>query len=68
MIPVPYGLNVSVTIRREGDTAFVDVHAPLYLNNFWTMPHCYADSFSDWRILRDHNFITTMTNRYGKEN
>jgi hypothetical protein len=67
MIPVPYGLNVSVSIRREGDTAFVDVHAPLYLNTLWTMPHCYAASFTDGRILRDHNFITQMTNHYGKD-
>ena len=65
MIPVPYGFKVSVSIRREGDTAFVDVHAPMYLNNLWTMPHCYAASFTDEQILRDSNFTTMLYNHYG---
>ena len=63
--PVPYGLDVTVTIRREGDTAFVDVHAPMYLRTNWTMPTCYADSFTDAQILRDYHFITTLLNHYG---
>ena len=63
--PVPYGLKVSVTIRREDDTAFVDVHAPLYLNKDWTLPHCYSSKFTDGEILRDHNFSTVLINHYG---
>ena len=63
--PVPYGLNVSVSIRREGGTAFVDVHAPMYLNKNWTMPHCYhAAHFTDEQILRDHSFTTVLINHY----
>lgn len=63
---VPYGLDVSVSIRREGDCAFVDVHAPMYMNKQWTMTHCYADSFTDAQILRDHDFVTTLCNHYGE--
>jgi hypothetical protein len=66
MIPVPYGLNVSVVIRREGDSAFVDVHAPLYQNALWTMPHSYAASFTDGQIVKDYTFATCLFNRYGK--
>ncbi len=64
LIPVPYGLNVSVRIRREGDTAFVEVHAPMYTNKFWVMPHQYSTMFSDYEILKDHNFTTTMLDHY----
>jgi hypothetical protein len=67
MIPVPYGYKVSVSIRREGDTAFVDVHAPMYMRKDWTMPHCYADTFTDAEILRDHSFTTQMCNHYPKD-
>ena len=64
--PVPYGLDVSVSIRREGDTAFVDVHAPMYLNKAWTMTHCYHSAhFTDRQILRDSAFIATLINHYG---
>jgi len=63
---VPYGFDVSVTIRREGDTAFVDVHAPMYFRKEWTMTHGYADSFTDQQVLLDHNFTTTLINHYGE--
>lgn len=62
---VPYGLIVSVTIRREGETCFIDVHAPMYINKEWTLPHQYATTFTDDQILRDHSFVTQMINRYG---
>lgn len=63
---VPYGLNVSVRISREGDQAYVDVLAPLYVRKEWRMSHCYkADSFSDYKILNDGNFISVMLNAYG---
>lgn len=62
--PVPYGLKVSVSIRREGGTAFVDVHAPLYLNKNWPMAHSYAASFTDAQILLDHTFTTVLLNHY----
>ncbi|MER2511282.1 MAG: hypothetical protein ABTQ25_02480 [Nitrosomonas ureae] len=62
---VPYGLDVSVTIRREGDSAFVDVHAPMYLNKEWTMSHSYSSSeFTDYEILRDRDFVTTLIDHY----
>ena len=65
--PVPYGLLVTVSIRREDDTAFVDVHAPMYLNKEWTMSHSYhAPHFTDGAILRDYHFITTLINHYGE--
>lgn len=64
--PVPYGLLVTVSIRREDDSAFVDVHAPMYLNKEWTMRHSYhSPHFSDSAILSDHNFVTTLINHYG---
>lgn len=62
--PVPYGFKVSVSIRREGNEAHVDVHAPMYLNKEWTMPHCYATSFTDEEILRDRTFTTVLLNHY----
>jgi hypothetical protein len=64
-IKVSYGLDVSVSIRREGDTAFVDVHAPIYERKEWTMPHCYANAFTDGQILTDRHFTTLMLNHYG---
>lgn len=62
---VPYGFNVSVTIRREGGEAFVDVHAPMYQRKQWTMPHSYeARSFSDTDIIKDHDFIRVMLDHF----
>lgn len=63
---VPYGLLVSVSIRREGNTAYVDVHAPMYMNKEWTMPHCYGAGFTDGAIMQDRDFITTLINHYGE--
>lgn len=63
-IKVHFGFNVSVAIRREGDTAFVDVLAPCYVTKQWTMPHCYAASFSDDQILNDSDFIRVLASRY----
>lgn len=64
--PVPYGLNVSVKIRREHETAFVDVYAPMYMNKKWTMSHSYhPDHFTDAQILRDRDFATVLINHYG---
>lgn len=63
--PVPYGLKVTVSIRREGDIAFVDVHASMYKCKEWAMSHCYhAAHFTDWQILNDRDFITTLINHY----
>jgi len=62
---VPYGLDVTVCIRREEDgNAYVDVHAPFYVNKKWTMSHCYGDVLTDQEILRDSNFHTVMINHY----
>lgn len=66
-IPVPYGLDVSVSFRRENDMIFVDVHAPLYMVKQWTMSHRYADSFTDRQILRDPDFQTVLINHYDTE-
>ena len=66
---VPYGCKVSVTIRRDNGVAYVDVHAPLYMRKQWTMAHCYDSAqFSDGAILRDSDFNTVLTNRYGANN
>lgn len=64
LIKVPYGFNVSVVIRREGDTAFVDVIAPCYITKQWTMPHCYKSTFSDHQTLNDSDFIRVLASRY----
>lgn len=65
MYPVPYGFQVSVEIRREGDTAFVDVIAPFYMNKRWTMKHSYhAQHFSDAAILRDSDFVRVMLDHF----
>ena len=64
-IPVPYGLKVSVMIRREGDEAYVDVIAPLYVNKDWTMPHSYnASQFTDEQIIKDSDFVRVMLGHY----
>lgn len=65
--PTPYGLKVSVEIVRDTttDTARVVVHAPLYVNKQWTMPHCYkSTAYSDHAILQDHDFTRVMCNHY----
>lgn len=64
--PVPYGLNVSVKFRREDDTTFVDVYAPMYMTKKWTMPHQYRSShFTDAQILNDSDFVRVLINYYG---
>lgn len=63
--PVPYGVKVSVEIERKGNTAWVHVHAPLYVRKHWTMPHQYSTQFTDGEILRDHTFQTVLINAYG---
>lgn len=60
LIPVPYGLKVSVRIRKEGNMKRVEVHAPLYVNEKWDMPHGYSEDFTDARILKDSDFIRVM--------
>ena len=57
-----YGYKVS--IRREGDLAHVDVHAPMYMNKKFTLPHCYTNDFTDYQILKDHSFHTAMAKRF----
>ena len=64
-LPVPYGVNVSVEIERKGNTAWVHVHAPLYLRTRWTMPHQYSAQFTDSEILRDQTLQTVLINAYG---
>jgi len=62
-----FGLDVSVEIIRdaETDTAQVDVHAPLYMQKFWTMPHSYKSSqFTDFQIIHDSDFISVMCKHY----
>jgi len=65
-----YGLNVSVEIIRDAETdnARVKVIAPMYMNKEWFMGHSYkASEFSDYEILRDHSFTTTMIEHYPSE-
>ena len=62
-----FGLDVSVEIFRDAETdaARVDVHAPLYMKKFWTMPHSYrASQFTDHQILEDSDFISVMCKHY----
>lgn len=66
--PTKYGINVSVEIIREADTdtAFVKVHAPLYIRKEWVMTFCYKSSiFSDCKILMDSSFQNEMIRSYG---
>jgi len=62
-----FGLNVSVEIIRnnETDTAYVHVHAPMYMDKHWVMNHSYKSSaFSDHKILNDWDFVTVMSKHY----
>ena len=64
-----FGCEISVEIIRdsETDTARVKVHAPIYKNKLWTMPHSYKSSqFSDFQILHDSDFIRVMFKYYPK--
>lgn len=66
-IPVTFGLDVSVVIRRETDTdtAFVDVLCPMYKAKKFTMPHSYrASHFTDAQIINDSDFIRVMFNHF----
>ena len=67
MYKVPYGMDVSVSIRRHAGTAHVVVHAPLYMRKQWELPHSYSASFTDAAILRDRDFITQMIKHYPGE-
>lgn len=62
-----FGLDVSVEIVRdaETDTARVDVHAPMYVQKLWTMPHSYtASQFTDFQIINDSDFVRVMLAHY----
>jgi hypothetical protein len=66
-ISTSYGCKVSVEIERdaETDTATVNVHAPLYIKKFWTMPHCYkASQFTDLQIINDSDFKRVMFSHF----
>lgn len=65
-IPVPYGCSVSVSLVREPDVTHVIVHAPLYANKEWRMPHCYRSEFTDQEILNDSDFKRVLTNHFGQ--
>jgi hypothetical protein len=68
MLKTNFGCNVSVVIVRDKvtDTASVRVHAPLYVNKEWTMPHSYRSSqFTDHAIINDSDFIRVMFKHYG---
>jgi hypothetical protein len=68
-IPVPHGFKVSVEIRREDGTAFVDVIAPFYAVKKWTMPHLYhAARFTDEQIIKDSDFVRVMFSHYPADN
>ncbi len=65
--PVEFGYKVEVEIIRdeETDSATVKVYAPLYIKKEWLFTFSYTSShFTDYQILRDHNFITTMSQHY----
>lgn len=62
-----YGFKVSIEIIRDNvsDTAKIKVIAPMYINKEWIMPHSYKSSeFTDYEIMRDTDFITTMLKHY----
>ena len=62
-----YGYKVYVEIERdaETDTATVNVHAPIYMKKFWTMPHCYkASQFTDFQIINDCDFKRVMCSHF----
>lgn len=63
--PVRQGLDVSVSIRREGGSAHVTVHAPMYRRTEWELPNCYSDAFTDYEILKDRHLNTILCERYG---
>lgn len=68
MYPVPYGIDVSVSLERGDERVKVIVHAPMYMEKTWEMPHCYALSFTDGEILRDSDFIRVLSQAYPKDN
>lgn len=65
LTPVPYGLDVSVELVKEGDCIHVDVHAPMYINKKWRMPHSYASTFTDAQIMNDRDLHSQLIKRYG---
>lgn len=65
MYKVPYGLDVSVDVVREGNTARVVIHAPMYQRKTWSPTFCYSTAFTDAEILRDHSLNTKLTEAYG---
>ena len=61
LISVPYGLKVSVEIIRENGTAYVWVHAPLYMNNLFRFDMSYRSAdFGDYDIINDRDFKRLM--------
>lgn len=67
MLKTDFGFDVSVVIVRDTvtDTASVHVHAPMYTNKEWIMPHSYrASHFTDDQIIKDSDFIRVMCNHY----
>lgn len=68
LIPVPYGLKVSVEIIRQDGSAYVWVHAPLYINKLFRFDMSYSSSdFSDYDIINDRDFKRLMLGYFPPE-
>lgn len=63
--PVPYGLDVSVEIRRGDDIASVHVHSPMYMCTEWSPTFGYSTEFTDMEILKDPYLVKALINAYG---
>lgn len=68
--PVPYGFRVSVSIERvsaqEGERAFVNIHAPMYVRKEHRAPNSYIGlDFTDGQILRDDSLHRYLLAVYG---
>lgn len=68
LISVPYGLKVSVEIIRENGTAYVWVHAPLYMTKLFRLDMCYRSAdFGDYDIINDRDFKKLMSGYFPPE-
>jgi hypothetical protein len=57
----------SIRIEAVGDSKFVIFCSEIHVNRESRVSFSYANTFSDWEILRDRTLVTWVINRYGAD-
>lgn len=53
-------LGVSMRVERVGDTKFVHVDAPLFVEKHCILPATFSAEFTDWQCLNDRYTVEQL--------